>query len=59
MSTACEPMTRLRSGAVSAFAASTMSCTSCRGATPRFFAVRVAVPAQATSPSRTMSWATE
>ena len=59
MSLACVPMTRLRSAAVSAFAASTIACTSGRGATPRFFATRVAAPAQATSPPLTISWATE
>jgi hypothetical protein len=59
MSPTCVPITRLRSSAVSAFAVSTIACTSGRGATPRFFATRVAVPAQATSPSSTISCATE
>ena len=59
MSPCCVPITAVRSSSVSAFAASTIACTSGREATPRFFAVRVAVPAQATSPPLTMSCATE
>ena len=59
VSTAAEPTTRLRSGAVSVFAASTIACTSGRPATPRFLAIRTAVPAHATSPPLIMSWATE
>ena len=59
MSPVCVPMTRLSSGPTSTFAASMIAWTSGRGATPRIFATRVAVPAQATSPPFTISWATE
>ena len=59
MSPVWVPITWLRSTAVSALAASTMACTSARGATPRFLATRVAPPAQATSLPFTMSCSTE
>ena len=56
---ACVPMTWLRRTAVSASALSTIACTSARGATPRFFAVRVAAPVQTTSLPWMSSCATE
>ncbi len=59
MSNCWVPMTLLRRTAVWALASSTIAWTSARLATPRFLATRVAVPAHATSPSRTISWATE
>ena len=59
MSADCVPITWLRSSAVSSLAASTIACTSGRDATPRFFAVRFAVPAQTTSPRESISCATE
>jgi hypothetical protein len=59
MSAVWVPMTLLRSTAVSALASSTMACTSARGVTPMSLAIRVAPPAQVTSPSSTMSCSTE
>ena len=53
------PITWFRSTAVLALALSTIALTSARWATPRFFATRVAPPAQATSPPLIMSWSTE
>ena len=59
MSTDCVPITLLRSTAVSAFALSTIACTSARAVTPRVFATRVAPPAHSTSPPLTISCSTE
>ena len=59
MSISWVPMTWLRSTAVSALAASTISLTSARCVTPRFLATRVAGLTQVTSPPLTTSWATE
>ena len=53
------PITRLRSGAVSVFAASTIAFTSARGETPRSFAMRVDAAVHATSPFLSISCATE
>jgi hypothetical protein len=55
----CVPITWFRSTAVWALASSTIALTSARAATPRFFATRVAPPAQATSPPWTSNCNTE